>query len=73
MNILNKIEKPYTLFLFATFFTASLFDRSFIGLIFFGYRLGELIVGLLLLQAIVIFTLNKNLIKTFGFQEFIFS
>ena len=73
MNILNKIEKPYILFLFATFFTASLFDRSFIGLIFFGYRLGELIVGLLLLQAIVIFTLNKNLIKTFSFQEFIFS
>ncbi|MDB3983815.1 O-antigen ligase family protein [Acidimicrobiia bacterium] len=73
MNILNKIEKPYKFLLIFTFFAASLFDRSFIGLQLFGFRFGELIVGILFLQSLLIFTLNKGLIEQFDFQEFIHS
>ena len=73
MNILKKIKKPYALILFVVFFLSSAFDRSFVGLQVLGFRIGELIVGLLFLQSILVLTLNKKLIKKLNLEKFFYS
>ena len=70
MNILKKIETPYLFFLFAFFLGSSAFDRSFVGLKIFGFRLGELIVGVLLIQTLFLLILRKNIISSLNLTKF---
>ena len=64
----NLKEKKYREFfkelffntIFVSFFLLMLFGRAFTGIIVFGFRLGELLIGLGLLISIFIFFLKKN-------------
>ena len=47
-------------FIFVSFFFLMLFGRAFTGLIFFGFRLGELLIGLGLILSLGIFFINKD-------------
>ena len=70
MNILKKIEIPYLFFLFLFFLGSSTFDRSFVGLKIFGFRLGELIVGVLLIQTLIILFLRKSSFSSLNLTKF---
>ena len=70
MNILKKIETTYFLFLFAFFLGSSAFDRSFVGIKIFGFRLGELIVGFLFIQTLILLLLRKNIIFSLNLNKF---
>jgi len=70
MKNLKKLQLPYLILLFFIFFFSSIFDRSFIGLNIFGFRLGELVVALLFLQSLLIFILNKKIVTFLKIEIF---
>lgn len=70
MNILNKIKLTYLIFLYVIFFFSSLFDRSFIGLYIFGFRVGEIIVGVIFLQSLFVILLNKKTTDKLFLEDF---
>jgi len=54
---------------FIPFMSIMLFNRSFIGLYIFGFRLGELLTGLGLFIAIIFLILPKNKLNDFYFNN----
>jgi len=54
---------------FIPFMSVMLFNRSFIGLYIFGFRLGELLTGLGLFIAIIFLILPKNKLNDFYFNN----
>ncbi len=54
---------------FIPFISVMLFNRSFIGLYIFGFRLGELLTGLGLFIAIIFLILPKNKLNDFYFNN----
>ena len=70
MNILNKFKLTYLIFLYVTFFLSSLFDRSFMGIYIFGFRVGEIIVGVFFLQSLFVFLLNKKTTDKLFLEDF---
>lgn len=64
MKKLKKLSSLYLFLLFFIFYFSSIFDRSFVGLNIFGFRLGELVVLLMFLQSVLIIFFNKK-IKAF--------
>ena len=70
MKNLKSFNQIYFIFLLTFFFFSSVFDRSFVGLQAYGFRLGELVSGLLFIQTIIImFTSQKN-IKNLNLDQF---
>jgi hypothetical protein len=70
MKNLKSFNQIYFIFLLTIFFFSSVFDRSFVGLQAYGFRLGELVSGLLFIQTIIImFTSQKN-IKNLNLDQF---
>ena len=70
MNILNKFKLTYLIFLYVIFALSSLFDRSFMVIYIFGFRIGEIIVGLFLIQSLFVFLLNKKTTDALFLKEF---
>jgi len=70
MNILNKIKLTYLIFLYVIFFLSSLFDRSFMGVYIFGFRVGEIIVGVIFLQSLFVILLNKKTTDKLFLEDF---
>ena len=70
MNIFNKFKLTYLIFLYVIFALSSLFDRSFMGIYIFGFRIGEIIVGLFLIQSLFVFLLNKKTTDALYLKEF---
>ena len=46
MNIKEIIEKPIFVSVSVFLFLLSIFSRSFVGIYIFGFRIGEIIIGL---------------------------
>ena len=70
MNILKKLKTKFLVFLFVFFLGSSVFDRSFVGLKIFGFRVGELIVGVLLVQTLLLLLLKRNVITSLNLSIF---
>ena len=65
----EKLNSAIQLFFFTFFLATMLFNRSFIGIYIFGFRLGELLTGLGLLIAIIFFLLPKKYLSDFFFND----
>ncbi len=71
-KFIHTIKYSYFWFSLLLFIGSTTFDRSFVGLNLFGYRLGELIVGGFAIVSILLLFLNKKIIKDFGLDIFNF-
>jgi hypothetical protein len=65
----QKLNSVLQIFFLTTLLSIMLFNRSFIGIYIFGFRLGELLTGLGLLIAIIFFLLPKKYLLDFFFNN----
>ncbi len=65
----EKINSFIQLLFFAPFICIMLFNRSFIGLYIFGFRIGELLTGVGLLIALIFFLAPKKYLSYFYFND----
>jgi len=70
MKILRNIKFLLFCFLVVLFLGSISFDRSFVGLTFNGFRLGELIMAIMFLISLSICLLNKKLIDRLRLGDF---
>ena len=65
----EKLNSVIQIFFLTTLLSIMLFNRSFIGIYIFGFRLGELLTGLGLLIAIIFFLLPRKYLLDFFFND----
>ena len=70
MKILRNIKFLSFCFLITLFLGSISFDRSFVGLSFKGFRLGELIMAMMFVSSLGICLLNKKLISRLRLEDF---
>lgn len=71
-KLINSIKSSYFYFSLFIFVGCTTFDRSFVGLEIFGFRLGELVVGGYVVLSLTLLLLNKKILSEFNLDIFNF-